>query len=143
MTNPETPPSRALGRKTIRASATPRSLMDEPEELAGVWQARVVTLFPDAFPGVLGHSLTGSALKDGKWQLFTHDLRAFGIGKHRNVDDTPAGGVPVWSCAPMWSDPLWPRRIATRAATGRCCTCPRGDVALINAWRAILRGATA
>jgi tRNA (guanine37-N1)-methyltransferase len=92
MTNPETPPFRALGRKTIRASATPRSLMDEPEELAGVWQARVVTLFPDAFPGVLGQSLTGSALKDGKWQLFTHDLRAFGIGKHRNVDDTPAGG---------------------------------------------------
>lgn len=85
-------PARSLGRKTIRPTLKPRSLMDEPEELAGVWTARIVTLFPDAFPGVLGQSLTGTALKDGKWQLFTHDLRAFGIGKHRNVDDTPAGG---------------------------------------------------
>ena len=80
------------GRKTIRATLKPRSLMDGSEELAGVWQARVLTLFPDAFPGVLGMSLTGKALKEGKWQLHTHDLRDFGLGKHRNVDDTPAGG---------------------------------------------------
>lgn len=66
--------------------------MDADEELAGVWQARIVTLFPEAFPGVLGLSLTGKALKEGRWQLHTHDLRAHGIGKHRNVDDTPAGG---------------------------------------------------
>lgn len=66
--------------------------MDGGDELAGVWQARVVTLFPDAFPGVLGLSLTGKALQEGRWQLHTHDLRSFGIGKHRNVDDTPAGG---------------------------------------------------
>jgi tRNA (guanine37-N1)-methyltransferase len=51
-----------------------------------------VTLFPELFPGVLGASLTGKALQDGKWQLRTHDLRGFGLGKHRNVDDTPAGG---------------------------------------------------
>ncbi|KAG1647398.1 tRNA (guanine-N(1)-)-methyltransferase [Nymphon striatum] len=55
-------------------------------------KARIVTLFPELFPGVLGASLTGKALQDGKWQLHTHDLRRFGIGKHRNVDDTPAGG---------------------------------------------------
>lgn len=66
--------------------------MDADEELAGVWQARIVTLFPEAFPGVLGLSLTGKALKEGRWQLHTHDLRTHGIGKHRNVDDTPAGG---------------------------------------------------
>ena len=66
--------------------------MENDEELAGVWQARVVTLFPEAFPGVLGLSLTGKALQDGRWQLHTHDLRSFGVGKHRNVDDTPAGG---------------------------------------------------
>ena len=66
--------------------------MDEPEELAGVWQARVITLFPEAFPGVLGLSLTGKALQDGRWQLHTENLRDHGIGKHRNVDDTPAGG---------------------------------------------------
>ncbi|WP_300017987.1 tRNA (guanosine(37)-N1)-methyltransferase TrmD [uncultured Roseobacter sp.] len=86
----ETPKS--FGRKTIRPAAQPRDLMSGDEELAGVWQARVVTLFPDAFPGTLGLSLTGKALQEGRWQLHTHDLRDFGIGKHRNVDDTPAGG---------------------------------------------------
>lgn len=84
--------SKSYGRKSIRATAIPRSLMDGDEELAGVWQARVMTLFPNAFPGVLGESLTGRALKDGKWQLQTHDLRDHGLTKHRNVDDTPAGG---------------------------------------------------
>ncbi len=83
---------RSHGRKTIRPTLKPRSLMEGDEELAGVWQARIVTLFPDAFPGVLGLSLTGKALSEGRWQLHTHDLRDFGIGKHRNVDDTPAGG---------------------------------------------------
>lgn len=80
------------GRKTLRPALKPRSLMDNSEELAGVWQARIVTLFPDAFPGTLGLSLTGKALQDGRWQLHTHNLRDFGIGRHRNVDDTPAGG---------------------------------------------------
>lgn len=86
-----TPPSRALGRKTVTVSATPRDLMAE-NRLAGVWTARIVTLFPDAFPGILGESLTGRALREGLWQLETTDLRAHGVGKHRNVDDTPAGG---------------------------------------------------
>jgi tRNA (guanine37-N1)-methyltransferase len=66
--------------------------MAEQTSLAGVWTARNITLVPQAFPGVLGESLTGKALKDGKWQLETVDLRLFGDGKHRNVDDTPAGG---------------------------------------------------
>jgi tRNA (guanine37-N1)-methyltransferase len=51
-----------------------------------------VTLFPEAFPGTLGLSLTGKALAEGLWALQTIDLRPFGIGKHRNVDDNPAGG---------------------------------------------------
>jgi tRNA (guanine37-N1)-methyltransferase len=84
--------AKSHGRKAIRPTLKPRALMDGDEELAGVWQARIVTLFPEAFPGVLGLSLTGKALREGRWQLHTHDLRAFGIGKHRNVDDTPAGG---------------------------------------------------
>lgn len=66
--------------------------MGQNPRLAGAWGAQVITLFPDAFPGVLGESLTGKALKDGKWTLDTTDLRRFGEGKHRNVDDTPAGG---------------------------------------------------
>jgi len=85
-------PARSHGRKTIRASLKPRELMTSAPELAGVWGAKVITLLPQAFPGMLGESLTGKALKDGLWQLETIDLRRFGIGRHRNVDDTPAGG---------------------------------------------------
>lgn len=85
-------PPRSHGRQSIRPTLTPRPLMEDAPSYADVWQARVITLFPDLFPGVLGASLTGKALQDGLWQLRTHDLRQFGIGKHRNVDDTPAGG---------------------------------------------------
>lgn len=85
-------PTRSHGRQAIRPTLQPRALMDDPPEYVDVWQARIVTLFPDLFPGALGASLTGKALQDGKWQVHTHDLREYGIGKHRNVDDTPAGG---------------------------------------------------
>lgn len=84
--------SKAIGRKSIRPSMTPRDLMSEAPVLAGAWTAQILTLFPGAFPGVLGESLTGKALKDGIWQIQTYDLREYGVGKHRNVDDTPAGG---------------------------------------------------
>ena len=83
---------KSFGRKSISASLKPRDLIDHNPRLAGAWAAQVITLFPDAFPGVLGESLTGKALKDGLWTLDTTDLRRFGEGKHRNVDDTPAGG---------------------------------------------------
>jgi tRNA (guanine37-N1)-methyltransferase len=56
------------------------------------FRADVLTLFPDMFPGSLGLSLAGEALKQGTWSLHTHDIRAHGLGKHRAVDDTPAGG---------------------------------------------------
>lgn len=56
------------------------------------WRAEIITLFPEAFPGILGLSLTGRALRDGIWDLRTIALRDFGIGRHQNVDDTPAGG---------------------------------------------------
>jgi tRNA (guanine37-N1)-methyltransferase len=52
----------------------------------------VVTLFPELFPGPLGASLAGDALKRGVWSLDTVGLRDFGLGRHRTVDDTPAGG---------------------------------------------------
>lgn len=80
------------GRLSISASLRPRALMDEPPRIRGAWCARIVTLFPDAFPGTLGLSLLGRARDLGLWALETIDLRPFGIGKHRNVDDTPAGG---------------------------------------------------
>ncbi len=85
-------PPRSAGRISVRPTLQPRELMTDAPELAGVWTAQIITLFPDAFPGVLGQSLTGKALQDGLWQLQTYDLRGHGIGRHRNVDDTPAGG---------------------------------------------------
>jgi tRNA (guanine37-N1)-methyltransferase len=54
--------------------------------------ATIITLFPEAFPGTLGVSLIGKALRDGAWSLDTVQLRDFGQGPHKNVDDTPAGG---------------------------------------------------
>lgn len=56
------------------------------------FRATCLTLFPEAFPGVLGVSLVGTALQKGLWELETVDIRTFGLGKHRTVDDTPAGG---------------------------------------------------
>lgn len=60
--------------------------------MAEPWTARIITLLPEAFPGVLGLSLTGRALEQDLWRLQTVPLREFGQGRHRNVDDTPAGG---------------------------------------------------
>ena len=56
------------------------------------WRAVVLTLFPEMFPGPLGSSLAGRALKDGIWSMQAHDLREHGLGRHRTVDDTPFGG---------------------------------------------------
>jgi len=86
------PPSKSHGRLSISANLTPRDLMADTRRLHGAWCAKIVTLFPEVFPGVLGASLTGRALKDGLWALEPIDLRSFGTGKHRQVDDTPAGG---------------------------------------------------
>ena len=85
-------PTKSHGRKTIQSTLRPRELMTHRPQLKGAWMAKIITLFPGAFPGLLGESLTGKALKDGVWQLETVDLRMFGEGKHRNVDDTPSGG---------------------------------------------------
>ena len=59
-----------------------------------VWTARVLTLFPEMFPGPLGHSIAGKALEDGVWALETVDFRDFASDKHRTVDDAPFGGGP-------------------------------------------------
>lgn len=56
------------------------------------WTARVLTLFPEMFPGALGVSLTGRALAEGLWRLETTEIRAHARDRHRSVDDTPAGG---------------------------------------------------
>jgi tRNA (guanine37-N1)-methyltransferase len=56
--------------------------------------ATVLTLYPEMFPGPLGASLSGEALARGLWSLQTKNVRDHGIGRHRAVDDTPAGGGP-------------------------------------------------
>jgi len=63
-------------------------------EAATPWTATVLTLFPEMFPGPLGHSLAGRSLKNGDWAMETVDIRGFASDKHRTVDDTPFGGGP-------------------------------------------------
>jgi tRNA (guanine37-N1)-methyltransferase len=58
------------------------------------WRASVLTLFPDAFPGVLGASIIGGAEKSGLWKLETVDIRDFSVNRHRTVDSPPSGGGP-------------------------------------------------
>lgn len=58
------------------------------------WRARVLTLFPEMFPGSLGLSLAGQALADGRWSLTATDIRAHAQDRHASVDDTPFGGGP-------------------------------------------------
>ena len=56
------------------------------------WQAHIITLFPDMFPGPLSQALAGKALSEGRWSVETYQLRDFALNKHRSVDDTPMGG---------------------------------------------------
>lgn len=58
------------------------------------WKAKVLTLFPEMFPGPLGLSLAGQGLEAGAWELETVDIRDFAADKHRTVDDPPFGGGP-------------------------------------------------
>lgn len=54
----------------------------------------ILTLFPEMFPGPLGHSLLGKALEKKLWQLNVVDIRSFAEDKHQTVDDTCFGGGP-------------------------------------------------
>ena len=56
------------------------------------WHVNILTLFPDMFPGCLGQSLSGKALEKGIWSFKTVNIRDFGEGVHKSVDDTPYGG---------------------------------------------------
>ncbi len=57
-----------------------------------IWTAKVLTLFPEMFPGPLSYSLAGKALTRGMWSLEAIDIRNYANSKHRTVDDTPFGG---------------------------------------------------
>lgn len=58
------------------------------------WSVTALTLFPEMFPGPLGHSIIGKALEKGLWTLDTVNIREFATDKHQTVDDTCFGGGP-------------------------------------------------
>jgi len=74
------------------------------------WTARILTLFPEMFPGPLGQSLAGKALEKGIWRLETMQIRDFATDKHRTVDDTPFGGGAGMV---MWLMRPWSRQVRT------------------------------
>ena len=59
-----------------------------------MWKAKIITIYPEMFPGVLGHSIIGKALKDNIWSLDTINLHDFGYDERKSVDDSPFGGGP-------------------------------------------------
>lgn len=69
-------------------------LAEDRPDRAAMWTATIFTLFPDMFPGPLGISLAGEALVQGLWTFEARNVRDHGLGRHRAVDDRPAGGGP-------------------------------------------------
>ena len=67
------------------------------------FQATILTLYPEMFPGPLGASIAGRAKDEGKWALETVQIRDFATDKHRTVDDSPYGGGAgmVMMCEPL------------------------------------------
>ena len=87
------------------------------------WTAKILTLFPEMFPGPLGFSLAGRALDQGLWALETTDIREFASDKHATVDDAPFGGGPGMV---MRADVVGNALEATRAKTRPIYLTPRG-----------------
>ena len=86
--------------------------------------ATVLTLFPEMFPGPLGHSLAGRALERGLWSLAVRNIRDFATDRHRTVDDHPAGGGPGMVMKP---DVLAAAIDGTAHAGPRLLMSPRGE----------------
>ena len=91
------------------------------------WQATVLTLFPAMFPGPLGQSLAGEALARGLWSLDTRDIRDHGLGRHRAVDDTPAGGGPGMVMRPDVIAASLDAAVAAEDPRPRLIMSPRGQ----------------
>ena len=91
------------------------------------WTVKVLTLFPDMFPGPLGHSLAGTALEERRWLLETVDIRGFARDKPRSVDDAPFGGGPGMVLrADVLAAALDAAAPRTGSAQARICLTPRG-----------------
>ncbi len=85
--------TRSQGMFRARVTAGPKPLAED-QAPGGAFRVKVLTIFPELFPGPLAASLTGKALSERLWTLETLDIRRFARNKHRTVDDTPAGGGP-------------------------------------------------
>ena len=103
------------------------------------WTAQVLTLFPEMFPGPLGASLAGKALKQGLWCIETLDIREFAGNKHRAVDDTPAGGGPgMVMRVDVLARAIDAARKKARDEWPLVCLSPRGkvfDQAMARVWK--------
>jgi tRNA (guanine37-N1)-methyltransferase len=99
------------------------------------WHASVLTLFPEMFPGPLGLSLAGKALRDGRWSLGATDIRGFATDRHRTVDDTPFGGGAGMVMRPDVVDAAIEAASAANPAAPMIYLTPRGrllDQALVR-----------
>lgn len=111
-----------------------------PQAARPPWRAKVLTLFPELFPGPLAASLAGEALRKGIWALDTVDIRAFGLGRHRAVDDTPAGG----GAGMVMRADVMAAAIDSAASSPdlpRICLSPRGERLSQNLVRELASGA--
>ncbi|MGE5539581.1 MAG: tRNA (guanosine(37)-N1)-methyltransferase TrmD [Gemmatimonas sp.] len=91
------------------------------------WTARVLTLFPDMFPGPLGQSLAGRARENGVWSLDVMDIRSFATDRHATVDDSPFGGGSSMVMRPDVVDAAL-RAARAKAALPALYLTPRGRV---------------
>ena len=96
-------------------------------QMRGPWRATVVTLFPELFPGPLAASLAGDALNRGLWSLDTVAIREHGLGRHKAVDDTPAGGGPGMVMRADVVGPAVDAAMATNPRAPRIFLTPRGE----------------
>ncbi|MCQ4159595.1 tRNA (guanosine(37)-N1)-methyltransferase TrmD [Roseomonas sp. GC11] len=99
------------------------------------WHATALTLFPEMFPGTLGLSLAGRAMREGKWRLDTKQIRDFATDRHRTVDDTPCGGGAGMVMRPDVVDAACAAALAEGAERPLVYLTPRGrplDQALVR-----------
>jgi tRNA (guanine37-N1)-methyltransferase len=104
------------------------------------FRALVLTLFPEMFPGPLGHSLAGRALARGDWSLETIDIRSFTTDKHRSVDDTPFGGGPGMVMRPDVVDAAVAEALSRRPDLPLIVFTPRGRLLTQKRVRALAEG---
>lgn len=104
------------------------------------FRALVLTLFPEMFPGPLGHSLAGRALARGDWSLEAIDIRGFATDRHRSVDDTPFGGGPGMVMRPDVVDAAVAEALARGPDLPLIVFTPRGRLLTQRRVRALAEG---